>query len=194
MSKRQRPSSPIPISPETQLEDETSSGNVYEPDTKRRRYFAPITPGDRQSTSDGGDEYDSEDSELREGQSNSRRKYLGGLREWQADAGVYKDANILLHDLHAEQRHRMLFSTTSSTSTAFATHSHSPPSSPHYIHAAKDSISKPASYFSPTPGFNSAQPEQIETQTVTHRYEGSNRLLRSLFLNRRQGLQPRDQS
>lgn len=166
MSKRQRPSSPIPVPPETQVEDESSYGEAYEPSSKRRRYFAPVIPGDNQSPP-RGEEYDSEDSEAREGypHAEGRRGYSARRREWQAKAGVYKDANSLLHDLHAEQRHRMLFSTFStstSSSAALASHPHA--------------HSKLGPLTSTMPiAYSAAQTETMEAEIVTHRYEMSNR-------------------
>lgn len=166
MSKRQRPSSPIPIPPETQVEDESSE--AYEPSSKRRRYFAPTTPGDHQSPP-AREEYDSEDSETKEGYAdvNGRRGYSTGRREWQAKAGVYKDANSLLHDLHAEQRHRILFSTPSTMTSpgAMSAHSYAYPISADFESKLGPSV----------PAYNAAHTEMMEAATVSHQYENSNR-------------------
>ncbi|KAK7694439.1 hypothetical protein QCA50_001625 [Cerrena zonata] len=188
MSKRQRPSSPIPVPPETRVEDESSE--AYEPSSKRRRYFAPAASGDHQSPP-AGEEYDSEDSEAREGYTDAggRRGYSAGRREWQAKAGVYKDANSLLHDLHAEQRHRILFSTPSMASPGAI-------STPHlYTYPISPNFESKLGPSAPTmPAYNAVQTEMMEAATVTHQYENSNRLLKSLFLNRRQGHPNSDQS
>lgn len=168
MSKRQRPSSPIPIPPETQVEDESNCGEAYEPSSKRRRYFAPATPGDFQSRS-AGEEYDSEDSESREGRSSldRRRGSSTGRRDW----GVYKDANSLLHDLHAEQRHRMLFSTTRTPLPCTATFTANP-----YTHSKVE----PAVQYTPL-AYSAVQTDKMEAASVTNRYENSNRCA-SIFL------------
>lgn len=110
MLKRQRPSSPIPGTPvadEKQLPDD-----LYEPMCKRRRFYAPSGPDDVVS----GEQHDDEQHDV---DSMYIRKYgphnVQG-EGWHKGAGEYKNANILLHDLHAEQRHRVLFSPHSSPS------------------------------------------------------------------------------
>ena len=133
MLKRQRTSSPIPWSAEPTVEADAAPGDLYEPDRKRRRYFTTANPDKSLwmgSDDDAALEGELEVSEEKPGKRAERA--ASGVREWERQAGQYKDANILLHDLHAEQRHRMLFAIGSSP------HSPSYASSPHV--AAQGSI------------------------------------------------------
>lgn len=194
MLKRQRPSSPISFP-----EEDTVAADLYEPDSKRRRYFAPYastsqTKRDSTYLSDN----DSEDGEGRE---SKRREVFSGKREWHAAAGVYKDANTLLHDLHAEQRHRTLFASpqqhaSSSVNMLQAaylspyTHSRAASQSVKgYVNLPADSSiglpHRPLSGFQlPLGGARmnydgEGQNEEAEAEVVTQRYESSNRWVTS---------------
>lgn len=167
MLKRQRPSTPPPHLPETQVEDPS---DLYEPDSKRRKYFArPLPYGSNQATSMS----DGEDSEDGDGASSSARGRLADRRrEWHEAAGQYKEANILLHDLHAEYRHRMIFASP---------HDHAPS---HLSYRWTEENSEGVG----GKNVNDADANRIhaEAETVSQRYEDSNRFLRSLVLSRRQ--------
>ncbi|KAI0762779.1 hypothetical protein C8Q74DRAFT_1371767 [Fomes fomentarius] len=164
---------------------------------KRRRHAqstdkgkTPWLPGE----SDG--EEDVEYSEQATGRSapSEHARRLG-------QAGEYKHVNTLLHDLHAEQRHRMLFSSSSPPIHQPFAHYHPrhlayPSSSPDKSAAMLPAHGPPAA--DPTelhrhmPSFTISIPikdastvDHVEVQRVTERYEESNRLLGSLFLSRR---------
>ncbi|KAH8100555.1 hypothetical protein BXZ70DRAFT_937813 [Cristinia sonorae] len=201
MLKRQRPASPISF-----LEDDTVAANIYEPDNKRRRYFAPHSHTSKQKQ-DGVHPNDT-DEEDGEGSESGRREYYGN-REWHAAAGVYKDANSLLHELHAEQRHRVLFSPhASSFSTSvmntLATHRTTQLAT---FQSAKvlpsalngDLAGHPQRQLAVN--FDGAEQmdhdgegrdESVEAQVVSQRYENTNRILRSLFLSRRRDIGSHD--
>ncbi|KAF7789864.1 hypothetical protein EIP86_000812 [Pleurotus ostreatoroseus] len=104
MLKRQRGSSPIPYPVEPTQEADVGATDLYEPDVKRRRYFAPVHDGSWRSD-EGGDSADGDSADEAE----SLNREWGRGRERPRDIGEYGKANRLLHDLHAEQRHRMLF-------------------------------------------------------------------------------------
>lgn len=160
MLKRRRPSSPMPAPPvadEKQLPDD-----LYEPMCKRRRFYAP--PGLSDVTQGGQHEDEQHDDH-----SPHTRKYgphnVQG-EGWRKSAGVYKDANVLLHDLHAEQRHRVLFS------------SHSTPSAvPPYINDILDHQQPKAKHAASLPPVepSSHDPESTEARVVAQRYSETNR-------------------
>ncbi|KAM5538230.1 hypothetical protein V8D89_008117 [Ganoderma adspersum] len=116
-------------------------------------------------------------------------------------AGEYKDVNSLLHDLHAEQRHRMLFSTSPPTHLPFMSHGRpyiddyddSFPSAPSKLVAADstypelhhDSHRNPTSFTISIPSKDDSIVDHIEVQRVTQQYEDMNRFLGGLFLHRR---------
>lgn len=132
MLKRQRGSSPISFTPEPTLEADVAPTDLYEPDAKRRRYFAPSRPGES-----GDGTYEEDDAESSDGMRTpgaKRQEFREGRgrgKEWQKDAGEYGDANSLLHDLHAEQRHRVIFSSSSPVQ---------PTSPPVYQHHAENDM------------------------------------------------------
>ena len=107
MLKRQRPASPSPFYDAT--EDEKSlPEDLFEPMSKRRRYFAPSGSNSlSKEVSPSEDVEDEDEGQIRTSYRPSRRE---GVQEWQEHAGEYKEENAKLHDLHAEQRHRLLFS------------------------------------------------------------------------------------
>ncbi|PIL29577.1 hypothetical protein GSI_08213 [Ganoderma sinense ZZ0214-1] len=111
-------------------------------------------------------------------------------------AGEYKHVNSLLHDLHAEQRHRMLFSTTSS-STQLPPISHwrphiddydhpipSPPNklapvAPPYPQPQHESQGGSTSFMISIPSKDVSLVDHIEVQRVTQQYENTNRYVRT---------------
>ena len=126
MLKRQRTSSPIPWSVEPTVEADAAPGDLYEPSRKRRRYFTTANLDKSLWTGSDNDTALEGELEVSEDKHGKRvERAANGVREWEQQAGQYKDANILLHDLHAEQRHRMLFAIGSSPhSTSYASSSH----------------------------------------------------------------------
>ena len=173
MLKRQRPLSPSPLSPETSLEDVHS--DVYQPDSKRRKYFGPSRSSEtRPRGCDEPTAYDSE-NEVDDG----REEYFVGRREWQTAAGVYKDANILLHDLHAQHRHRMLFNTPTlvpqNDSCCESSHFSTTLSGPA---RSKTPLFQHQGFVIPAPNVPAQELDQsgsIEAQRISHRYEDTNR-------------------
>lgn len=95
---------------------------------KRRRFHSPPDPGpsrnqlkrkrDEDNDEDDADADDGEEDVVeidvaslkrrRENESTAQDAFKRS-QDWSQAAGVYKDTNVLLHDLHAEQRHRHLF-------------------------------------------------------------------------------------
>ncbi|TCD70037.1 hypothetical protein EIP91_005018 [Steccherinum ochraceum] len=194
MLKRQRPSSPISFPDE----DTMGAADLYEPDNKRRRYFAPHSYSTHQKR-EVTHMYDS-DSEDGDGAETGRREYFAGKREWQVAAGTYKDANSLLHDLHAEQRHRALFTTPfphtapSSSSAAHTQHASTASQLRTSAQSAGDHSSSsfgvarnpPSVFDDGLNGGNSGyvggeRYEEAEAEVVTQHYETSNRFVALVF-------------
>ncbi|KAH9890907.1 hypothetical protein C8Q73DRAFT_792357 [Cubamyces lactineus] len=114
-------------------------------------------------------------------------------------AGEYRNVNSLLHDLHAEQRHRMLFSTSLPPSHLpmlhHAEHTYAvaasadktvPALSRNGLPSAQDEGRKaPSSFTISIPSKDTAMVDHVEVQRVTERYEDTNRYLGSVFLSRR---------
>ena len=185
MLKRQRPPSPISLP-----DEDVGPTDLYEPDNKRRRYFAP----QRFTSQDKKDRFQVDDADSDDGDSGAsgRKEYFNGKREWHVAAGVYKDANSLLHDLHAEQRHRALFNPNHlASSPTDMTHSIHPL---HPLHArvtsytSKDHASPLHDPFADFSERDTSSPyslqmnydgegrnEQAEAEVVTQHYENSNR-------------------
>lgn len=119
MLKRQRPVSPMLYPIDCTMEAHEAPEDLYEPDLKRRRYFTP-SEADKSPWRDAiADEVDAESGH---GDGSSKRRSesrYGEVREWQSHAGEYKTVNILLHDLHAEQRHRAIFASPSTAYSSF---------------------------------------------------------------------------
>ncbi|KAL1728889.1 hypothetical protein EV714DRAFT_285339 [Schizophyllum commune] len=173
-------------------------------DLKRRRTQPPVLDGQQRNGAvtflphnglddDMGEEpWDEEDDEdTRDGQQT-------------VDCTEYKSANGVLYELHALQRHRLLFSPSSTPSQATSS----------YVHQQQQmSQSHPALHHPTIPagkGVDLLMPEHrarayqsnatiepahkhgagqaelsIEEQRVKERYEGANRALGELFLSRR---------
>ncbi|KAH9949023.1 hypothetical protein B0H21DRAFT_538675 [Amylocystis lapponica] len=196
MLKRQRPSSPLP-SADIPLVPIEPSLDVYERVVKRRRQFAPPR-GSRHGGGVGGTSDD--DEEDVPGSPEGRSEYTRGTTRWQEEAGLYKTANTLLHDLHAEQRHRAIFS--SHSSYGVARHSHTPLDTCSQTVASYEtrlsahSFDRTASTSLHVQDIDRTTslwngrlvPEDVEVQNVTQRYEDTNRLLGSLFLTRKRQL------
>lgn len=178
MLKRQRPSSPSPISPETIVDDVDS--DLYQPDSKRLKYFGSSSSYGQGSHNEAV--VNDSESEVEDG----REEYFQGRREWQTQAGTYKDANILLHDLHAEQRHRMLFNISHLPPTTQQT----PPNhAATYANESKDvaqfDTTQRLDHQGPSNATSGLQPDvqdepgRCEAQRVSQCYEWTNRCGRS---------------
>ncbi|EPT04141.1 hypothetical protein FOMPIDRAFT_1046019 [Fomitopsis schrenkii] len=193
MLKRQRPSSPLPIAAEVPLAVESFVDiDILERVAKRTRHFASLR---RSCTQKGGvvegHDTDGEEDQEEEG----RSEYTRGQTRWQEQAGVYKTANTLLHDLHAEQRHRQLFAARPSTPLHSQQDPHcagspNPGSSTGHTHLPRGvamphrepSYGEPSCHASSNPR---DAPEHAEAQTMSSQYEDTNRFLKDLFLNRK---------
>ncbi|RDB28495.1 hypothetical protein Hypma_015275 [Hypsizygus marmoreus] len=196
MLKRQRPISPPPSIPSVPLiVDSLTFDNLPPRETKRRRVLPPTLDGRSRgwggpSHDNGGDdeEYVSEEEEQEDEGDDRLALGMEGI-------GEYKEANNVLHELHALQQHRLMFSS---------------PSSPHLHHASPHTSSenfltfgrennptkidrqisqtRDPPYASPTAMQTETSHSKDEISLVTERYEDTNRLLRSLFLSRRRQL------
>ncbi|KAH9921946.1 uncharacterized protein BXZ73DRAFT_104208 [Epithele typhae] len=118
-------------------------------------------------------------------------------------AGQYKHMNTLLHDLHAEQRHRMLFSSPLPPSYNPALHNLYESNPTHHLEPLEPLSKlgpsvpaysqpnvprephKPLSSFHISISSKDDTRNHTEEQRVTELYEGRNRFLGELFLNRR---------
>ncbi|KAH9937489.1 uncharacterized protein B0H18DRAFT_199609 [Fomitopsis serialis] len=182
MLKRQRPSSPIPMAAEAPFAAEPLIDiDIAERVAKRARHFAPLPRGYVQKNNVvAGPDTDGEEDQEDEG----RSEYTRGQTKWQEQAGLYKNANTLLHDLHAEQRHRQLFTAGPSDPAHTHRHSHhaatSHPSTsvglrhpPHDTAVPHPSVSGPSYHTSSyAHGYTT---EQVEAQIVSSQYQGTNR-------------------
>ena len=101
------------------LEAKEAVEDLYEPDRKRRRYFTPSETDKSSWRNVSGEEVDAESAGGAESPEQTPRGRYEGVHEWQRRAGEYKSANILLHDLHAQQRHRMIFASPPATYVPF---------------------------------------------------------------------------
>ncbi|KZT74819.1 hypothetical protein DAEQUDRAFT_760828 [Daedalea quercina L-15889] len=164
---------------------------------KRARHFAPLRRSYvRKKSIIVGHDSDGEENQEDEG----RSEYTRGQTKWQEDAGLYKNANTLLHDLHAEQRHRQLFAATPSYTTSsqrdlyHPTFSHATSSMnlKHWTqsmvmpHPERDPPLSSPMYHSSSHAHPSV--DHVEAQIVSSQYEDTNRFLRNLFLSRRRRL------
>lgn len=109
MLKRQRPSSPIPHPMEHTVEADVAPGDLYQPDRKRRRYFTTSHLDKSPWTCTAQEVVNVELEDDIHVPSERREGHCRGTKEWQQQAGEYSAANTLLHDLHAQQRHRQIF-------------------------------------------------------------------------------------
>ncbi|KAH9835752.1 uncharacterized protein C8Q71DRAFT_858601 [Rhodofomes roseus] len=194
MLKRQRPSSPIPMAAEAPLAAEPPFDiDLAERVAKRARHFAPLRRSSyaQKNAVVLGPDTDGEEEQEDDG----RSEYTRGQTQWQEKAGLYKNANTLLHDLHAEQRHRHLFAAGPSNPPHPQRHPHhpmssNPPPSMELRHPRGIAMPQPSaggpSYHTSSHAHGST--EQVEARIVTSQYEDTNRFLRDLFLNRRRRL------
>jgi hypothetical protein len=180
MLKRQRASSPTPWTIEPTFEAEIAPGDLYEPDHKRRRYFTPSHLDKSLFSETTG--YDS-DSNLGAFHALPLRRAAGysrGASEWQQHAGEYRDANTLLHDLHAEQRHRTIFSIRPSKHVGLQVPSptHGSPPDPNREGECSNCLTSAGSNAQRLPSdatSQSWQPPVVEAKRVAHRYEDTNK-------------------
>ncbi len=159
---------------------------------KRMRHFPPPqtqfrAPDKGKSPWRGGESDGEEDVDVDEqapGRSASSEHY-----QRLQHAGEYKHVNTLLHDLHAEQRHRMLFSTTSPP-TQLPLMSHAridtdhpfpcapnklTPAAPAYLQPQHESHRNSPSFTISIPSKDPCVVDHIEIQRVTQQYEDTNR-------------------
>ncbi|KAH9853193.1 hypothetical protein C2E23DRAFT_132779 [Lenzites betulinus] len=166
--------------------------DAFERAAKRRRQIAPLrrraaTHGGRPwPTEETDGEEDVEGDEHAPGQAESSEQ----ARRLE-QAGDYRNVNTLLHDLHAEQRHRLLFSTPFPPSDLAFPHAH-----PHANHGSSPTMDKTIPTLSQSsgripdnaqshphmPSFTISLPSKDanmvdygEVQRVTQRYEDTNR-------------------
>lgn len=161
---------------------------------KRRRQFAPphIQSVDKGKAPWRGGESDGEEDVEKDEQAGRLASSEQAQRIEQA--GEYKNVNTLLHDLHAEQRHRLLFSTSSLPAHMPFAHEHAPagpepdhPFSPLHKSAATPPAHGPHAAFPHgpqrhMPAFTISIPtkdasvvDHVEVQRVTREYENTNR-------------------
>ncbi|RPD81789.1 hypothetical protein L226DRAFT_577631 [Lentinus tigrinus ALCF2SS1-7] len=161
---------------------------------KRRRQFAPPhsqsmdkgkTPW-RPGDSDGEEDVEIHEYAVRPLAPSEQAQRL-------QQAGEYKHVNTLLHDLHAEQRHRILFSSTSPPEHIPIAHNH-PRNHPEFDHPFSSLDKLAPTYGSlpvsphesakhmPTftisiPSKDASPVDHVEVRRVTERYEDTNRLI-----------------
>ncbi|PCH33444.1 hypothetical protein WOLCODRAFT_135141 [Wolfiporia cocos MD-104 SS10] len=187
MLKRQRQPSPFPAS-DAPMAPEPTLDIDYERVAKRRRQLAPpnhsgFSPGSEHERAESADE----ETDLEETEDRRRAR-------WHADAGLYKAANTLLHDLHAEQRHRLVFSSSFSpplATTGTAAHTREWPPHPQPLaHAPQHApalATAPLDKNDLSCGDNGLLEEGStgeEARRVAERYEDVNRLLGSCVRRR----------
>ncbi|KAI0768494.1 hypothetical protein BD413DRAFT_126488 [Trametes elegans] len=164
---------------------------TYERAAKRRRQGAPSDgrSGAPEAPAWGVDDTDGEEDVEGEEQTTSRA--ASSLQAASLErAGEYRNVNTLLHDLHAEQRHRMLFSSSLPPSHLPMLHHHT-----HSDHYASHAMEKSTPHLSPDgaqesahhdvhkhtsftisiPSKDASVVDHVEVQNVTQRYEDTNR-------------------
>ncbi|KAI0724345.1 hypothetical protein C8T65DRAFT_733982 [Cerioporus squamosus] len=203
MLKRQR-SSPSFV-PDAYPAADPAIDTFEERVAKRRRQLAPQHPYStdkgkapwRPGDSDGEEDVENDEYLDRPLAPSSQAQRL-------QQAGAYKHANTLLHDLHAEQRHRVLFSSLSPPEHISIAHNHPrnhpelehplsspsklPPMVPEYGPLpvpSYESTKHTSSFTISIPSKDASAVDHVEVQRVTERYEDTNRFLGSLFLSRR---------
>ncbi|KAI0271521.1 hypothetical protein BC834DRAFT_966987 [Gloeopeniophorella convolvens] len=196
MLKRQRPSSPLPaqaVVPDFPIisPDPTSSEHI----AKRRRTEAPSLDGPSRGwgPSPGFSEDEDEGFAMDGGDLHDRLHMHTQRLE---GAGEYKTANTLLRDLHVEQQHRRLLSTSSSPDPSYHSWSshnfeespvrkYATVTNPYQLHAEVTPLYK--NYYCQATLTNSMadMSHTNEGSGVYEHYEGANRFLRSIFLERR---------
>ena len=176
MLKRQRASSPLPLTQATipespPLSSDPSSSKQGE---KRRRIFAPSLDGPSRGWGEpsvaSGDEEDEDDIIMDRGTLTTQCNLSEPSLE---STSAYKLVNSLLHDLHAEQQHRRMASTSASSDLLYASFSSHGWASP--VPLAR----KPSFMMHPAPqdvltGVKN-RPRCEEDVSVYERYEETNR-------------------
>ncbi|KDQ63864.1 hypothetical protein JAAARDRAFT_189390 [Jaapia argillacea MUCL 33604] len=208
MLKRQRPATPPPAPEAPELVPGLSVLEIYHRGSKRRRTSAPSLDGPSRgwggSIDDFDDDCDDDGEDERYGFQETGAGSGQHLNHWQEVAGVYRNTNSVLHDLHTEHQHRIMFLSPPSSPQVpnrqpLQPYPHqTPPARP--LHPQKVYIPLPQEsrqYSGASPSKSnlvSPSPTSVqtfgldETQLVKERYEDANRLLRSLFLGRRREL------
>ncbi|KAI0824135.1 hypothetical protein BC628DRAFT_444499 [Trametes gibbosa] len=159
--------------------------DAFERAAKRRRQIAPLR---RRAAAHGGWSWPAEDTDGEEDVVGDERAPDRLESSEQAQrlehAGDYRNVNTLLHDLHAEQRHRMLFSSTLPLSDLTFPHGHTH-TKHHNLTATTDKRVPAVLQRSASIPEETNMVDHGEVQRVMQRYEDTNRLLGSLFLHRR---------
>ncbi|ESK98430.1 hypothetical protein Moror_180 [Moniliophthora roreri MCA 2997] len=197
MLKRQRPSSPSPASfPSAESFTEST------PDAKRRRVLPPTLDGKlrgwetprycHHSDCDDDDNFEEIDGEEDASGYSSASTVLND--------SLYKSTNDFLHQLHALQRHRLLFTqpqagtpkTDCPRPLPYPQSAPTHPSSQWQANSTRDlnHMRSPTSMEAGVDHSTHAERAEHndETQLVRDRYEDTNRMLGSLFLSRRREL------
>ncbi len=162
---------------------------------KRRR---PLAPQHTHSMAKGKAPWRPGDSDGEEDVENDEAPPSEQAQRLQ-QAGEYKHVNTLLHDLHAEQRHRVLFSSASPPEHIPIAHNHPgnpleldhPLSSPNTLAPvvpeyaplpvpAYESAKQTSSFTISIPSKDASVMDQVEVQRVTERYEDANRYVSCL--------------
>ncbi|EPQ60920.1 hypothetical protein GLOTRDRAFT_113424 [Gloeophyllum trabeum ATCC 11539] len=192
MLKRARPITPPPPPEEPLI---PSSSDYSQRDMKRRRTAAPSLDGPSRGwaplDADSGDE----DDEVDEWQLDDND---GRTAEYSRETSErYRASNTLLHDLHAEYQHRLLFMPSPSQHSRSDMQSYPPHPSITSCPAKQDvlrlsdrpiMVERNGHLHRHTNLDIQGEKEGIDTAEglrVKERYEESNRLLRSLVLSRR---------
>lgn len=202
MLKRQRsspsfvPDTPYAATPEPAID-------AFERVAKRRRQIAPLraraaTHGNSswgRDDTDGEEDVEGDEHPADQAESSEQAQRM-------EQAGEYRNVNTLLHDLHAEQRHRILFTSTSPDFHLSSPHQHIHPEHPYRHHFAAPDKTAPAlshddsqisahhDIHKHTPSFTISIPtkdadvvDHVEVQRVTQRYEDANRYVCSIHDN-----------
>ncbi|CDO72432.1 hypothetical protein BN946_scf184977.g132 [Trametes cinnabarina] len=190
MLKRRR-SSPSLVADSPYAATPEPTMDVFERVAKRRRPFTRSQGQERQGGSswryddtDGEEDVDGDDVSAGQEEHSSQD---GRLHH----AGEYRRVNSLLHDLHAEQRHRMIFSSSLPPSQLPTLHHISPVHSQHVAHYAnkttpvstlgEDISSAHSAAQKPLPSFTISIPskdasvvDHVEVRHVEERYADMN--------------------
>ncbi|THH05108.1 hypothetical protein EW145_g5040 [Phellinidium pouzarii] len=188
MLKRQRPSTPPASMAEIPAHADIAYGEAsgIRRNTKRRRVLAPALDGRQRGMRVDDEGWPDEEIDPTIFVTKDSAQQKSG---WEEQAGQYKHANILLHQLHLEHQWRAQSSNFASSS-AFPYGNYSITSSTHY--ANKDAHVVTSTQFHSdsrltAPGTSTTQPGPAEESSqVRARYEDNNRLLGSIVRQRMQ--------
>ncbi|KAF5377543.1 hypothetical protein D9615_005193 [Tricholomella constricta] len=185
MLKRQRPASPPPSMPTVPLLVHPLPFDMEaRRDLKRRRVFPPSLDGNSRGwgvpipasgCDDDDDEYMSNEDEPVERN--------GDRSAWPAHSSEYKAANNVLHELHTLQQHRLLFSSSCTSTSHIPVNDRSSvnPSNPdaHDMRSKMLTAPRPLAPIKDpafdTSGSAGSHPSEDEIIRVTERYEDTNR-------------------